>query len=346
VVVGAQTLFSVVNFTWTDDWEDKQITRITSRSGSRRTQGEFTWKSDLLIERHVGIQAASHPRHLNPTAIGRIFPRLRGIEIRARVRIELRRRLSELDAIELANGILSVTANEDPFHPAAIAVERQLKKVRALVAVADRMFFVVPRKQIGGSEDVIETLAVSIPVKKHHPAGGRRVPEDFRVALGMSQHGIFLIMLPRPPAIQAVGNAVGAIVIARPEGDQGRMVRACAQARGVRVINDAGAGLHAGVQLFLPESGLQFGPMHEVFANSVNPTFIPALREQVIFTFVVNQPVEIIEPAFLPHAGMRAVHGPLARGKMELRAKHFLIFDQTGNAPLRLRGAPAYGRDG
>ena len=43
-----------------------------------------------------------------------------------------------------------------------------------------------------------------------------------------------------------------------------------AETGGVRVVNDAGAGLHAAVEVLLPEGRFKFGPVNEVRADGVN----------------------------------------------------------------------------
>src|SRR4029453_13991449 len=137
-----------------------------------------------------------------------------------------------------------------------------------------------PREQVRGREDVVEALAVLLAIEEHDPARGRRVPEDLRVALGMNEDGIPVVVPPGAPAVEAVGNAVRAVVITRPEGDKGRSLRVGAEAGGVRCIHDTRTRLHAAVELLLPEGRLQLGPVNEIRADGVNPAFVPALREE------------------------------------------------------------------
>ena len=53
----------------------------------------------------------------------------------------------------------------------------------------------------------------------------------------------------------------------------------------------------------------------------MDPAPVPALGEQVILAVEVDQPVGVVEPAFLAHAGLELAVGPLAGREMELGAE-------------------------
>ena len=71
------------------------------------------------------------------------------------------------------------------------------------------------------SEDVI----FSFPIHHHDPVMGRGVPEDLGVAFRENHEGIFLVGLPGAATIQAVGEALRAVVETRPEGNHRRVGR-------------------------------------------------------------------------------------------------------------------------
>ena len=95
--------------------------------------------------------------------------------------------------------------------------------------------------------------------------------------------------------------------------------------------------------IVLPECGLELGPVDQVGAHRVDPALVPALGEQVVFAGVVDQPIEIVHPAFLAHAGIQLVQGPLARGEVELGAVCFLVEVRTRRQQRRFRAIGGMG---
>lgn len=148
------------------------------------------------------------------------------------------------------------------------------------------------------------------------------VPEDLGIPLGVDQDRVPGILGPGSALVQAVGDALAAVVVTRPEGDQRRRAAGGREAGGIRLIQDRAARLHAGAEtLILPERRLELGPVDQVAAHCVNPALVPALGEQVILAVQVDEPVGVIQPAFLTHSGVELMVGPLAGGEMELWAE-------------------------
>ena len=173
-------------------------------------------------------------------------------------------------------------------------------------------------------------MVLALTVENHDPVLARGIPEHLGIALRTNQHGILVVELPGAPVVQAVGDDLAAIVPTGNERDHRRVGRVRGQSGGVPVIHHAGARLHAAAGLFFPESGLQFLPVDQIAAHRMEPALGPALCEQVVLAIVIDQAVEVVDPTLLLHAGVEPIHGPLARGEMELRAQRFLVEGRPG----------------
>src|ERR1051325_6052616 len=134
------------------------------------------------------------------------------------------------------------------------------------------------------------------------------MPEDFGITLRIYHYGILLIDVPRPTAVETVGEALGAIVEARPEGDHRRVVCAWGQPGRCLVINHARFRLHTSVQLLLPEGRLQFRPLDQIATDRMEPRLGPAWSTEIMLTFEKNKAAQFILPSFLSFPWIEPIH--------------------------------------
>jgi len=232
---------------------------------------------------------------------------------------------------------------KNPFLVLVIAVHGQLEEFGAILEPHLKLALELPGLEIVRRE---ESHSAFLQVQHHDPVAGRVIPDDFRIAVGVSyvrDDGVAFVGREGSAAVVAVGDglaegfAVGPGASASCGGIDGhdRILFARLETGRVVLVHDGGPGVDRAQMIRINRAG-QFLPMDEVGAYcmaphlvDIVPAVVPTVRVvlvvEVILAVVVDQAVGVVEPSPL---GREVELGP-ERLAVEVVCVANVVFDRN-----------------